>query len=637
MELIKRQKLYTFVILLISVAMVLLLTWFNQQTLKAQQESDALWQNYIKQEAQINSSLNNLYQAIGYEGFIHHYKNYIIRQTPGLREQLRLDSINIRQELKNLETHLTKAEELAVLDQLDYIFGRYIGFVDEISRLIAANESIKDIDRLVKINEPTALLAFKTLNSSLQYRLKETRNEAKKQLQTSRWLAIINFLLILPILIIVGYVIYLFKASEKLLIESNQAKDNLNQLLDTTPDPMLFSDLSGRIVRANQSAIDWLGYSEQQLKTMDIEQLIAQSTREQHVRLRKQFQIDPQARPMNKGHPVSIFKANGEEAKVQIHLGYWKHPTNSLIIASIRDVTQEMMDRESLRKSHRELATTVQKLQHVTHHLAESEKMAALGTLVAGVSHEINTPLGVSISAITHMHDQTEALKSDFLSDKLTFEKLEEHLNTQLETSNLITRNLQHAAVLINNFKQVAIDQSQNEIRQFKFCEYVNDALTSLKPSFKHKSIELRIDCETDQTITSYPGALSQVINNLVMNAVQHAFPNEAKGMITVQSLFDSKQQTVTLRVSDNGIGMNDATLKHIFEPFFTTARTEGGSGLGMNIVYNLVTQLLQGTIQVESEYQHGTDIFITVPTQLDTSQKLNQNISLLSELKTPD
>ena len=265
--------------------------------------------------------------------------------------------------------------------------------------------------------------------------------------------------------------------------------------------------------------------------------------------------------------------------------------------------------------------------------------MAALGTLVAGVSHEINTPLGVSLTAITHLFDQTEALKADFKNDKLTVEQLEDYLNAQLETATLVTRNLQHAAVLINNFKQVAIDQAHNELRKFDLCSYLNDALTSLKPSFKHRAIDIRFDCDLSENIVSYPGAISQIINNLVMNSVQHGFPKEGSGIITLQVLFDALQKQFVLRVSDNGLGIDPQVQKHIFEPFFTTARSEGGSGLGLNIVYNLVTQLLQGDIQVKSELGHGTETFITLPMEIlpaDANTDADEQNALLFTPKNP-
>ncbi|WP_130536623.1 PAS domain-containing sensor histidine kinase [Thiomicrorhabdus indica] len=638
MEFIKKQKFYAFSVLFLSTLLICILIWLNHSSLKLQQQSVQSWKQYSENELKITESLNTLHQTLGYEGFIHHYKNYLIRQTPGDLAQLRLDIRNVKNALRNLEQLLNHPDELVALDQLNYIFGRYVGYVDEMERLIAKNTPVQTIDRLVKINEPTATLALEMLNESIKRRLKAAQENNQAQLDKSLSLSVLNYILMLPIVGMMFYILYMFKKSQSLIEQAHQSNTKLTQLFNTTPDPTLFIDVTGNIVRINNKALDYFGFSKQQLLQMNIKYLLGDNFI-RPILDNLSNSMDPKDLPdglINEGHPIKIKLANEQTSSVQVQLSCWQDHEDILIIASIRDVSKELEDREKLRESSRELAASMQKLQHITHHLAESEKMAALGTLVAGVSHEINTPLGVSLTAITHMSDQLQNTKSDFVNDNLTFEQLEEHLNGQLETAQLITRNLEQAANLINNFKQVAIDQTQTEFREFQLCAYIDDTLTSLKPSFKHKSIQVRFDCDSDTAMLSYPGALSQIINNLVMNAVNHAFESHSTNVITLQTLVDLPQNQVILRISDNGCGMSAEVQKHIFEPFYTTARSNGGSGLGLNIVYNLVTQLLQGDIRVESEPDHGTDVFIILPQKIEKRQNTDSQDALLSDLKQP-
>lgn len=636
MEAIQKQRLNTFLVLLTAIGIVLLFAWFNQQTLKAQQQANRIWQNYASEEVQISHSISRLYQLIGYEGFIHHYKNYLIRQNPSDYERLKIDSKNIRTELQRLSQKLSQTEELQALDRINAIFSRYIGNIEEIQRLQQLDYSIEDIDKLLQINDSSALLALEVLNDRVQYRLLQTRTRAQKQVEYNRHLSHMSWLLLIPVLGFSILILVLLRRSQNLTIEAQNAYKGINQLLDTTPDPMLFSDMQGRIHRVNQSAVNFFGYTEIELKNMTIEQLIPENHRSRHAKLRESFQAAPENRTMNQGQAVKALCADDRQADVQIRLSYWDNPFRPLIIASIRDVSKEVKNQAMLRQNHKELSAALKKLQQATHILAENEKMAALGTLVAGVSHEINTPLGVSLTGITHLHDQTEKIKKAFKNDLLSIEELEAYLQLQTETSELITHNLQQAATLINNFKQIAIDQSQTDFRKINLRNYISETLTSLKPSFKHSAIETRFDCENDIEITTYPGAISQILNNLVINSVQHAFADNRSGYISIQVMKDEIGQQVILRISDNGSGMDEHTRQHMMEPFFTTARSKGGSGLGMNIVYNLVTHSLKGKIKIESTPDQGTDIFITLPLNIESVQNDHSPIFNMTS-STPD
>jgi C4-dicarboxylate-specific signal transduction histidine kinase len=229
--------------------------------------------------------------------------------------------------------------------------------------------------------------------------------------------------------------------------------------------------------------------------------------------------------------------------------------------------------------------------------LTEAEKMASLGNLVAGVAHEINTPVGVSVTAASHLVEQTRRFQSRIDdSQEVDVQELSGYQKAASACAELILKNLDRAAQLISSFKQVAVDQSSERQRQFELSTYLAEILTSLRPRIGRSGHQVKLDCPQGIFMHTFPGALYQVLSNLIINSLTHAFSGEQTGhiQITVVALGD---RAIRLSFRDNGMGMSDEVRQHIFEPFFTTRRGSGGSGLGMHIVYNLVTQALGGTI----------------------------------------
>jgi signal transduction histidine kinase len=259
-----------------------------------------------------------------------------------------------------------------------------------------------------------------------------------------------------------------------------------------------------------------------------------------------------------------------------------------------------------------ELSQVLADLQSTQKKLVESEKMASLGGLVAGVAHEINTPVGIGITAASLLAEKTAAFFETYKSGQMKRSQLEKFLDTAMQSSSMVLSNLNRAADLIQSFKQVAVDQSSEEQRTFDLKQYLSEVLISLKPKLRttHHQVEIRGDEAI--ALNSYPGALSQIITNLVMNSLTHAYSREDAGHL----VFDFKQEgeQIILEYSDDGKGIPKENLSKIFDPFFTTKRGQGGSGLGLHIVYNLVTQKLNGTIECESQVGVGTKFIIKLP-----------------------
>ncbi len=259
-----------------------------------------------------------------------------------------------------------------------------------------------------------------------------------------------------------------------------------------------------------------------------------------------------------------------------------------------------------------ELSQTLEHLKTTQAQLVEAEKMASLGNLVAGVAHEINTPLGISITAASILENDTAITIQAYENKQLKSSALTTYLDTAKQSSDLILNNLNRVNELVQSFKQVAVDQVTLERRTFRVKQYIQDTLLNLAPQLKTKPHQVVVNGDETLELDSYPGAWAQIVTNLVMNSLQHAYPHHQAGRLCFEVQLEI--DCVIMTYYDDGCGIPHQHLKKIFEPFFTTARAQGGTGLGLHIVYNLVTQKLSGTICVQSEVGNGTHFIIKVP-----------------------
>ncbi|WP_448568107.1 HAMP domain-containing sensor histidine kinase [Thalassotalea ganghwensis] len=283
----------------------------------------------------------------------------------------------------------------------------------------------------------------------------------------------------------------------------------------------------------------------------------------------------------------------------------------------IRVLNQELENKVKdrtllLEKTNIDLQDTVDELVLSQKKLIEQEKMASLGALVAGVAHEINTPVGVSLTSISYLNELTKELSVKFENKHISQSYLANYITHAIESTDISIHNLTRAGELINSFKQIAVDQSSDEARSIVLVDYLNEILYSLKPQLKKKQHQISVECDKSINLYCRVGALAQVITNLVMNSYIHGFEGIEQGKITLTA--QQQNSRVTIDYRDNGIGMTPANLAKLFEPFYTTKRGQGGSGLGAHLVYNLVTQALKGSISVKSEFGQGLHFTITLP-----------------------
>ena len=267
---------------------------------------------------------------------------------------------------------------------------------------------------------------------------------------------------------------------------------------------------------------------------------------------------------------------------------------------------------EALAKRTQELSDALDHLKTTQAQLIESEKMASLGGLVAGVAHEINTPIGIGLMSASTLKKKTDVAVNAFKSNQLKKSTMGAYFDQVTHGSQLILKNLERASELVKSFKQVAVDQSNLEKRAFVVKKYLEEMLVTLKPKLKKTPHQITLNGDEQIEINSYPGALSQIITNLLMNSITHAYQEGEEGKLGFDIRGELEQ--VIIEYSDDGCGIPTESLPKIFDPFFTTGRIKGGTGLGLHITYNLVTQKLKGTIQVESTVGVGTTFIINLP-----------------------
>jgi signal transduction histidine kinase len=273
---------------------------------------------------------------------------------------------------------------------------------------------------------------------------------------------------------------------------------------------------------------------------------------------------------------------------------------------------------DALKESNQELLSTLEKLHEFQGQLVETEKMASLGDMVAGIAHEVNTPIGLGVTASSLLADKLTEIKSAFDGKTLKSSQLKKFLNDSDENVAIIFRNLERAAKLISSFKKVAVDQSSVDKRTFNVHGLLNEVLLTLSAKIQSANVNVMVNCPEDLFVNSKPGPINQILINLILNSIYHAFEGVENGTISINIMNLSDQ--LHINYSDNGIGIDDSIKDKIFEPFTTTKRGSGGSGLGMHLVYNLVTQALDGHIVLENELEQGVSFDITFPVELAAS-----------------
>ena len=368
-----------------------------------------------------------------------------------------------------------------------------------------------------------------------------------------------------------------------------ETSNKLSDFVETSPVGVGISRIEdGKILMINLSGAKLLGFDSTEA-IIGLRSSQNWTSKEQRESFVETFKKEGSV----KAEEVQLCRADGERFWCYLSWNKIVHENKDRILFWIYDISEQ---KETQRQ------------------LFETEKLASLGGLVAGVAHEINTPIGIGVTAITHLQDELRDVDGLLAGGTLSKGGLEGFFKGTREALNIILSNLRSAAHLIHSFKQVSVDQISEEPREILISEYLSAIIESLNPKTKRSNVRVELNCVEDISILTYPGAISQIITNLISNSLIHAFPDNGHGTINI-SISGHPHVGIEIRFEDDGIGIPEDILPKVMDPFFTTKLGEGGSGLGLCIVHNIITQKLKGSINFKSHPGEGFMLYITIPT----------------------
>jgi PAS domain S-box-containing protein len=409
------------------------------------------------------------------------------------------------------------------------------------------------------------------------------------------------------------------------------AQWRLQRLIEALSEGVLFHDASGTLLECNEAATQIFGLTQ--------EQMMRKVPLPEHWKL-----AHPDGRAVRQKELPGM-RALAQRALVQRQLLRLTRPDGSerwlsanatplslpgqddpyAVVTSIVDVTDQVLSQEravqaqvelerKVAERTRHLDDALTKLQGMQMELVEAQKLSSLGSMVAGISHELNTPIGNAVttaSSLQHLMFQTSQTLS---SASVSRTALQQALATGQEMAELILKSTEKASTLIRSFKRVAVDDTSQQRRPFELGQLVDDLLRTLNPTLKKCDWTMDVSIETELVMDSFPGPLDQVLTNLIQNAQVHAFPGGRAGTLRITA--QRQGEHVEIQVQDDGVGMSADVVPRVFEPFFTTRLGLGGSGLGLSIVRTLVTQKLGGTIHLQSKSGVGSTFTLRLPLQ---------------------
>jgi PAS domain S-box-containing protein len=408
------------------------------------------------------------------------------------------------------------------------------------------------------------------------------------------------------------------------------SQERLLATLNQTPNVAVqWFDRDGRVLMWNQAGEAMFGYSSPEALGKTADQLFfsvdqAAVFLEQLRGLRVGETIGPQELGFNRrdgsnGVMLSTsFCIPGELSEHQFACMGIDITEQKKAEQSLQEINQTLEQRveertAALTRSNQELIEAMQTLQHTQDELLRSEKLAALGAMVAGIAHELNTPIGNSLMAASTLQDHSKTLAAEVSAGAVRRSTLDRFIEQNQTATNILTRNLYRASELISSFKQVAVDQTSEQRRSFRLMDLVGEILLTLQPTLKKTPFKVVLDVPEPLYLESYPGPLGQILVNLINNSIAHGFEGREQGTISI-SARPVDSGWIELLFSDDGKGIAAENLQRIFDPFFTTRLGQGGSGLGLNITHNLVTGILGGSLSVRSEPGQGASFILRLP-----------------------
>lgn len=406
-----------------------------------------------------------------------------------------------------------------------------------------------------------------------------------------------------------------------------QSEERFKTLFELAPVPLTVTDANGKLIGVNLALTRVFGHQRADVLGKTTEEINFWQSFGERERiwqtLRKNGAVN--------GEIANAITTDGRRVELAVWSSALQQGDGNSIIWALLDLTEELQVKRELKelntsleervkqrafeleKANAELFRALDTLKRTQNDLVTAEKMASLGSLVAGVAHELNTPIGNSLLMATALNDRVNEFELTLNETGIKRSTLSEYLNDTKNACKLMVNALQKAGNLIASFKQVAVDQTNDRRREFDLQIVLRDTLTTFAPRLQRTNCSSSLQAEDGLLLDSYPGSLCQIIDNLINNALLHAFEGRTNGQITITARAIDDEQ-VEICFSDDGIGMAAEVLRHVFDPFFTTKMGQGGTGLGMHIVYNIVSAVLGGHIEIASELGQGSKITMQLP-----------------------
>jgi PAS domain S-box-containing protein len=386
----------------------------------------------------------------------------------------------------------------------------------------------------------------------------------------------------------------------------------LQQVIDTVPAVINVKDSQLRYVLMNRYMANIFG-----IEPVDA---IGRYTPDLMSSPGAQKSIETDRRVLTSGRELGFYEE--EYRDLSGNLRYWlvnKLPLLNTdgevdrIVTVGLDIGERKRGEQEMRKAKDAAEAALRNLRETQNSLIEAEKLAALGRLVAGVAHEVNNPVGISLTVASSLERKTALFAGEVARGEIRRSSLNDFLESSRDASSQLVANLNRAAELITSFKQVAADRNYSDQRTFDLGDLTEQVVMSLRPGLRKHRLTLTVDCQPNLAMNSYPGPYGQVLTNLFLNSVAHAFPDGRPGTVDIK-VREAGKDHVEIIFSDDGCGMSLDVRRRAFDPFFTTRRDQGGTGLGLHIVYSIVTSRLGGRLELDSEPGRGTRIQIILP-----------------------
>jgi PAS domain S-box-containing protein len=405
--------------------------------------------------------------------------------------------------------------------------------------------------------------------------------------------------------------------------ELRQSEERFSALFRANPLPSSTNDQDGRIIAVNDA---WLA-----LYGRDRDQVIGKTAEEAGIWTRAEDRKNAYRELAKAGRvdglPLLLEDGHGERKPFLIYIAPVEFGGQQRFVTTLYDQSDRVAAEAAQRAVHEaleervaqrtaELTRTVRDLTATKEGLVQAEKLASLGAMVAGISHELNTPIGNTLTVASTLHGQVRELQAAVERGDLKRSTLNQFLERLEDMSDLISRSAMRSGDLIKSFKQVAIDRTSERRRAFDLQELVNDIVTSMKPGMRKTNIQVTHNIPANVQCDSFPGPVGQILTNLIQNAVVHAFAGRENGHITIAATVEGAgpQSQVALTVRDDGVGMPEQVRHRVFDPFFTTRLGQGGSGLGLSISHRLATATLGGSLSVDSTPGQGSCFTLAFP-----------------------